>query len=70
MSGDGQVRRIVPSGSGPKLAIDEQTRWLAIVTSEDDAWLDLNGAFLGQSGPHQIKPPRLRAEILHERGQA
>lgn len=68
--GDGQVRDIIPSGSGPKLPIEEGTRWPAIVTSDADAWLDLNGAFLGLDGPYQIKPPTLRGKTLQAKGEA
>jgi hypothetical protein len=68
--GDGLVREMIPSGSGPKLRIDEATRWTAIVTADSDAWLEVNGAFLGPDGPYQIKPPRLRGKSLQAKGEA
>jgi hypothetical protein len=67
---DGLVREIIPSGSGPKLRCDESTRWTAIVTSDADAWLELNGAFLGPDGPYQFKPPALRGSMLQAKGEA
>ena len=68
--GDGRVREMIPSGSGPKLRIDETTRWPAIVTSDSDAWLEVNGAFLGPGGPYQIKSPAFRGESLQSKGEA
>lgn len=68
--GDGLVREMIPSGSGPKLRIGKATRWTAIVTADSDAWLELNGAFLGPEGPYQIKPPALRGKSLQANGHA
>lgn len=68
--GDGVVREMIPSGSGPKLRVDEATRWTAIVTSDPDAWLELNGAFLGPDGPYQFKRPALRGRLLQAKGEA
>lgn len=68
--GDGQVRDMIPSGSGPRLRIDETTTWPAIVASEPDAWLEVNGAFLGPDGPYQIKLPALRGTSLEAKGVA
>jgi hypothetical protein len=68
--GDGRVREMIPSGSGPKLRIDETTRWPAIVASDPDAWLELNGAFLGSDGSYQIKSPALRGKSLQAKGEA
>lgn len=68
--GDGRVREMIPSGSGPKLRIGGTTRWPAIVASEPDAWLELNGAFLGPDGPYQIKPAAVRGKSLQVKGEA
>ena len=70
LRGDGRVREMIPSGSGPKLRIDEATRWPAIVTSDPDAWLELVGAFLGPDGPYQVKAPALRGKSLQATGGA
>ncbi len=67
---DGTVREMIPSGSGPKLRVDEEMRWAAIMTSDSDAWLELNGAFLGSDGPYQLKPPALRGSLLQAKGEA
>jgi hypothetical protein len=68
--GGGLTREIIPSGSGPKLRVGDETRWPAIVIGDADAWIELNGAFLGPDGPYQIKPPALRGESLHVNGVA
>lgn len=68
--GDGRVRHIIPSGSGPKLRVDATTRWLAIVAADPDSWLELNGAFLGPDGPYQVKPLALREQSLQAKGEA
>jgi hypothetical protein len=70
MSNDGHVRRVVPSFTGPRIQVDVETRWAGIFSSEVDAWLDLNGAFLGEDGPYQLKDPVLRAMELQADGEA
>ncbi len=70
MSHDGQVRLILPSFTGPRIQVDVQTYWAGINASDADAWLDLNGAFLGDDGPYQLKDPALRAMRLQADGEA
>lgn len=67
---DGRVRQMIPSGSGPKLQVDATTRWPAIVASDPDSWLELNGAFLGPDGPYQVKALAVREQSLQARGEA
>jgi hypothetical protein len=57
-----------PTGlSGPKIRVGSAS-WAAPYM--DDAWLDLKGAFDGNSQLYQPKSPRERANKLHETGRA
>lgn len=68
--GDGQVRDLIPSASGPRLRIDAATTWPAFAMPDPDAWLEVNGAFLGPDGPYQFKSPTLRGQTLSATGMA
>ena len=62
---------LLPTGVvGPKIEIEGNQRWATIYRDGADAWLELKGAFRGQSGPYQTKDPACRARKLHTTGEA
>lgn len=63
--GDAQERAI--AASGPKIRVGAGE--FASLYMED-AWLDLKGAFLTETGLYQPKNPADRAEKLHQTGEA
>jgi hypothetical protein len=67
---DGRVSNLLVDLSGPRLVFDEYESWTALYADESDAWLDLKGAFLGDSGPYQGKDPIFRAKKLQRLGSA
>lgn len=56
--------------SGPRLTFNDYDSWGAPYAQESDAWLDLKGAFLGDTGLYQIKDPIRRAKDLQCSGSA
>ena len=65
----GGVEIPVLSVGGPKILLDDRTQpWLALCPDDDNAWLDVKGAFLGKDRPYQIKDPVERAKELHDTG--
>ena len=67
---DGKVLNLLVDVSGPRLVFDKYESWAAPYVDEPDAWLDLKGAFLAESGPFQIKDPIQRAKDLQRLGSA
>jgi hypothetical protein len=67
---DGKILDLLPGLSGPRLVFSENEHWAAIYADESHAWLDLKGAFLGESGFFQIKDPIGRAKNLQCKGYA
>lgn len=70
MTGDGRVVQLPSGATGPRLRLDEQNTWAALVRDEADAWLDVKGAFLGRDGLYQPKDPADRAKKLQSTGEA
>jgi hypothetical protein len=55
-------------GTGPRILLEEGNSWSTIYRDDPDAWLEVKGAFLGVSGPYQIKDPVKRAQDLQRTG--
>lgn len=68
--GDGRVVQLPAGVTGPRLRLDEQTTWAALIRDESDAWLDVKGAFLVSDGLYQPKNPTSRAKKLQLTGEA
>ena len=62
-------RQLIMGLDGARVLIGN-TRWAAPDRDEDSTWLDIKGAFLGQSKPHQPKDPECRAMHLRATGEA
>lgn len=58
-----------PQVSGPRLLVGGE-RWTALEADQENAWLDVKGAFIGKSGAYQLKDPECRAIILQKTGTA
>lgn len=67
---DGTVRDLMPGFNGPKIELENGTRWAALESSSDGAWLDMKGAFLGKDGLYQTKPPEKRGRTIGSSGEA
>jgi hypothetical protein len=67
---DGKVSTLHVELSGPRLVFDDHESWAAPCADESDAWLDLKGAFVGETGLYQIKDPELRAKEMQRLGSA
>lgn len=67
---DGSVTTLQPWLTGGKIQLDDQIKWPSVSQDEERAWLDMKGAFLGASGPYQIKSPDDRAQSLQQTGEA
>ena len=55
---------------GPKLSVGNEIEWAAPAPDDDNAWLDIKGAFWREDGPYQPKDPLCRAHILASSGGA
>jgi hypothetical protein len=67
----GGVTQIMPSFTRPRISLRGWRPWTTLYAeTEDVAWLDIKGAFLGPSGAYQPKCPVDRAGRLHEGGTA
>lgn len=64
-----EPHQLIMGLDGPKILVGD-TKWAAPDRDEDSTWLDIKGAFLGQSKPHQPKSPECRAMTLSARGEA
>jgi hypothetical protein len=66
----GGTRQLPACVLGPKLLVDGES-WAAFYPAhDDDAWLEIKGAFIGLNGPYQPKDPVVRAKSLQRRGDA
>lgn len=70
IAGNGAVRQLPSGVVGPRLRLADQSKWAAITRDEQDAWLDVKGAFLGASGRYQLTDPVERAKKLAASGEA
>lgn len=68
--GDGIEPPLPPGVPGPRILLGECASWAAPYQEDDNAWLDVKGAFIGEAGPYQPKDPIERAETLHTCGEA
>jgi hypothetical protein len=68
ITGTGTVELNLPGLSGPKIILGDGRRWAA--PSQDDAWLEVKGAFVGDGDPFQPKLVDARSEKLHRDGEA
>ena len=63
--------RHLPTGvGGPRLLINEYQSWPAPYRHDEDAWLDVKGAFELGGVLRQPKDPSTRAQRLHDTGEA
>jgi hypothetical protein len=68
---DGGIEELATGVVGPKILLQEGIRWPAFYLDQDsEAWLQLNGAFVGAAGLYQPKDPIIRAKHLAETGLA
>jgi hypothetical protein len=66
----GGVEPLALGLGGPKLLLNDDSGWQAPFPKPGSAWLDVKGAFLGPTGPYQIKDPISRAKLLQRCGEA
>lgn len=66
----GTIQDLFVSRTGPKLLFAESDSWSSLYPEDGDGWLDVKGAFIGLTGPYQLKAPEARAAKLEERGTA
>ncbi|WP_144411650.1 hypothetical protein [Azotobacter chroococcum] len=66
----GTIQDLFVSRTGPKLLFAESDSWSSLYPEDGDGWLDVKGAFIGPTGPYQLKAPEARAAKLEERGTA
>jgi hypothetical protein len=66
----GTIQDLFVSRTGPKLLFAESDSWSSLYPEDGGGWLDVKGAFIGSTGPYQLKPPEERAAELEERGTA
>jgi hypothetical protein len=67
---DGGIQQLLAGVVGPKILLHGGEPWAAPYRVDEEAWLDIKGAFLGKHGPYQPKDPRLRARELQAKGEA
>jgi hypothetical protein len=70
IAGNGTVTQLQTGVTGPRLRLGDHATWAAIARNEEDAWLDVKGAFVGGNEPYQLKDPIERAKKLHTCGEA
>jgi hypothetical protein len=70
LSHDGAQRSPQLGLEGPRITLDDGASWAAPWPVDDDAWLEIKGAFLGRHGLYQPKDPETRAKWLEATGQA
>lgn len=57
--------------TGPRLRLGDDVFWWAPYRADEDAWLEIKGAFVDVAGfTYQPKSPLDRAKMLHDRGTA
>ena len=66
----GGIEDLRPDVTGPKILLDEDDCWAAPYPEDASAWLDVKGAFIGESGLYQPKDPIGRAKRLQATGEA
>lgn len=67
---DRSMTNLQPFLTDGKIKLDGEIKWASLSQDEPGAWLDMKGAFLGASGPYQIKSPDVRAQSLQQTGEA
>jgi hypothetical protein len=68
---DGSQPVSLPTGmDGARINVGSTHDWASISRIDADAWLEIKGAFVGDRGCYQPKPPEERARRLHSRGEA
>jgi hypothetical protein len=66
-----ETLRLGVAGPRIRLGVDPfAASWPAIYPDDENAWLDIKGAFLGDLGPYQPKDPVARAKKLQDDGTA
>lgn len=68
--GDGRVQQLRVGITSPRLRLPDGHTWAAIARDDQDAWLDVKGAFVGATGLYQLKDPIERAKRLAATGEA
>jgi hypothetical protein len=66
----GEIRELFVSRTGPRLTFSDSEPWSSLYPEDAAGWLDVKGAFIGRSGPYQLKTPEQRAANLEARGSA
>lgn len=69
LDGNGSVRHVPLGVTTGRLVLQDGTTWNAISQEDPDALLEVKGAFLTESGPHQPKSPAKRARALEQTGE-
>ena len=71
IDGNGGIT-FLPSGcsGSPKIDVDRQAQWVCICSENNDAWIDVKGAFVSGRARYQSKNYKSRATDLYEKGQA
>jgi hypothetical protein len=68
---DGAQPTSLPTGmDGARIDVGLSHEWASISRIDADAWLEIKGAFVGDRGCYQPKPPEERARRLHSHGEA
>jgi hypothetical protein len=68
---DGSQPTSLPTGmDGAHIKVGLTHDWASISRAEGDAWLEINGAFVGRRRSYQSQDPRQRAHWLHAHGEA
>lgn len=69
MDGNGAFRRVPLGLTTPRLVLPNGDYWLAISQDDPDAFLEIKGAFLRQTGLYQPKSPEIRAKAISSTGE-
>jgi hypothetical protein len=69
LDGYGSVRQVPLGVTTGRLVLEDGTTWNAISQEDPDALLEVKGAFLTESGPHQPKSPEKRSKALEQTGE-
>jgi len=69
-SGQRGVDELAVGVGSERIAFDTGEPWAMLRRDDEFAWLDVYGAFLGNSGEYQVKDPFVRAATLRRTGGA
>lgn len=69
MDGNGEFRQVSLGLTTPKLGMPDGSFWLAISQQDQDAYLEIKGAFSRPQGLYQPKAAELRAKAIQTAGE-